>query len=70
LKGSKAREAAECHELLIRLCPSCHRAIHGSRDMRIWAMRYKRGRYDMDAALERVNAHLKRDITWASLGFT
>lgn len=74
--AGKARKEGETYpELLVQLCPMCHKGpygVHSSKQAKQWLFAGKvqaHGREKMDRALAAVNAHLKLELTWAGLGY-
>lgn len=75
--AGKARKEGETYpELLVQLCPTCHKGpsgVHSSKQakQRLFARKVQvyGGREKLLLALAAVNDHLKLPLTWAGLGY-
>lgn len=73
--GKARKEGERRPELLVQLCPMCHKGpwgVHSSAQakQRLFARKVQvYGREKMDRALAAVNIHLKLRLTWAGMGY-
>lgn len=74
--AGKARKEGERYpELLVQLCPTCHKGPYGVHSIsaakkNLFAKKAQiYGQQKMDMALAAVNIHLKLKLTWAGMGY-